>query len=95
MSTYVIVDINPNDVDSFKKYSAAAGPIIEKYNGKFATTSKGSVESLNSKPQFEMKVVIEFLNEKSAQAWYQSNEYQALLPIGDNGVNCAFHLIKR
>jgi len=92
MSTYIVADITPKDINSLKEYSEAAGPIVEKYNGKFI--AKGGIESLTGGEHHKMKVILEFPDQKSASDWYSSDEYQALIPIRNKGMDAIFHLIK-
>lgn len=92
MSAYIIADVTPKDITSLQEYSAAAGPIVEKYNGKFL--AKGAIESLTIGEHHKVKVILEFPDQKSASDWYSSSEYQALIPLRNKGMDASFHLIK-
>ncbi|MFQ3245010.1 MAG: hypothetical protein ACJAYF_000396 [Arenicella sp.] len=92
MSAFIVADITPTDIDSLKKYSEAAGPTLEKYNGKFL--AKGPIETLTGDDHSKMKIILEFPDQDSANNWYKSDEYQALIPLRDKGMDAVFHLIK-
>ncbi len=93
MSAFIVADINPTtDTDSLKQYSQAAASTVEKFNGKFL--AKGTIESFSGDAPRKMKIILEFPDSESANGWYNSDEYQALIPLRDKGMEAVFHLIK-
>jgi uncharacterized protein (DUF1330 family) len=91
MSTLIIVDLTPTDTEKLGVYSARAGETLKAYGGEFL--AKGPIESLHGDAPFSTKVVIQFPDRDSAVNWYQSDAYQAIIPIRDQGMNSQFHLV--
>jgi uncharacterized protein (DUF1330 family) len=90
MKSYVIVDANVINAEKLAQYGAQAAPTIAKYQGKFI--AKGSAESLHGNQPFANKAVIEFPSKQHAIDWYNSEEYQALIPLRSQAIDCEFHL---
>ena len=67
-------------IEKLKPYSAATRPLLARYGGRFVIAS-GKAEAVEGgwKPPF--LVVIEFPTMAQARAFYDSAEYQAVLPI--------------
>jgi len=91
MSALVIVDLTPINKDLLSDYSRQAVETLSPFGGKFI--AKGLTESLHGEVQFEMKAVIQFPDNESARNWYQSEGYQKLIPIREQGMHSQFHLI--
>ena len=91
MTSFVVVDLTPTDPEKIQEYSAAAGPTIAQYNGEFV--AKGEIESLNGGAHRQMKVIIQFPDREAALNWYTSDDYQALIPVRDQGMDATFHLV--
>jgi len=84
MATYVIGQIRVNDQTAWQQYVAEVGQVIEQYGGQ--VLFRGRCESvLNGKDAPELLVVILFDNVAMAKRWHDSSEYQALVPLRDQG----------
>lgn len=91
MSAYIIVDLTPKDTDKLQAYSTAAGPMIEAFGGKII--AKGPYKALHGNMPYKMKAIIEFPDGEVAQKWYDSDNYQALVSLRDEGMDSQFHLL--
>lgn len=96
MTSLVIVDLTPISKEKLAQYSAQAADTLIPFNGNFI--AKGPIETLNSEEltensDYTMKAVIEFPDKKSAQDWYNSKEYQAIIPLRKQGMKSQFHLV--
>jgi uncharacterized protein (DUF1330 family) len=91
MPSYVVVLARIKNPDKIAEYSKAAGPIVAKYEGKFITRAP-IVESLTQNADYERFVLIEFPNPDIARTWYNSTEYQALIPLRNEGADMVFSL---
>ena len=84
MAAYVIVGVtevtNPQQIE---QYQAEASSTVEAYGGKFL--AGGEIEKLDGDWSPFAGVVIEFPNKASVEVWYNSPEYQAVLPKRLNG----------
>jgi uncharacterized protein (DUF1330 family) len=91
MSALVIVDLTPTDTEKLGAYSAKAGETLKPYGGEFL--AKGPIECLHGDTSFTTKVVIQFPDRDSAVNWYNSDAYQAIIPLRGQGMDCQFHLV--
>lgn len=96
MTSLVIVDVTPINIEKLLEYSALAEETLLPFHGRFI--AKGNAETLHtsvgqggSGPS--MKAVIEFPNSECANAWYASPEYQALIPLREQGMSSRFQLL--
>ena len=91
MSAFIVVDLTPADAEKLQAYGAAAAVTVAQYDGEFVV--KGAIEPLNGDNHHQTKAIIQFPDREAALNWYQSNEYQALIPLRDQGMNSTFHLV--
>ncbi|MDJ0759420.1 MAG: DUF1330 domain-containing protein [Woeseiaceae bacterium] len=91
MSAFVVVDLTPTDEEKLQQYSAAASATVARHDGEFIV--KGSTEALNGGEHRRLKAIIKFPDRDTALNWYQSDEYQALVPLRDQGMDAVFHLV--
>ena len=77
---YVIGQFDLHDPDAYSAYRAQTPATIEKYGGRFLVRA-GHLETLEGDPPLPRIVVLEFPSLVQAKAWYDSEEYQALIPI--------------
>jgi uncharacterized protein (DUF1330 family) len=90
MSVYVVVEFNPKDSEKLQAYSADAAAIITKYQGEFLV--KGQPQQLCGESNYKMQAIIAFPTRELAETWYNSPEYQALIPLRDQGMDAHFQL---
>jgi len=91
MSALIIVDLTPTDNERLSTYSALAADSLIIYSGEFI--AKGPIEALHGEMPYSTKVVIQFPDRESAENWYNSEDYQAIIPIRNQGMNSQFHLV--
>lgn len=91
MSAYIVVESNPRDLDKLKQYSGLAAPTVAKFGGEFL--SKGQVQVLSGSKAFSNKAIIKFKDQDTARHWYKSDDYQVLIALRDEAMDCQFHLI--
>lgn len=81
MSAYLVVEHIITDAAKFEEYRSKVAPLIANYGGRYLT--KGATHRLPEgghwKP--ERMVIIEFLDMKSLEAWYESAEYRPLIAL--------------
>ena len=91
MTAYVIVGFNPKNVEKLQAYSAEAAPIIAKYKGEFLV--KGELKQLCGEYGYKVQVLIMFPTRVLAESWYNSPDYQALIPLRNQGMECHFQIV--
>ena len=77
---YVIANISVEDPAGYEGYRSQTAAIIEKYGGRFLVRG-GAIEAKEGEPATGRLVVLEFPSVEAARIFYDSPEYQAILPI--------------
>jgi uncharacterized protein (DUF1330 family) len=79
LSAYVIANLTVHDPRTFRKYRSAVVPIVEKYGGKYLIVDLRSNDlDGESRPLLLMG---EFESVDDALCWYNSPEYQEIIPL--------------
>ena len=91
MAAYIVVDLTPTDADKLSNYSTLAANTLIPFDGEFV--AKGPITALHGESSFKVKVIIQFPDRLKAEAWYQSDAYQEIIPIREQGMRSQFHLI--
>lgn len=91
MTCLVIVDLTPVDKALIGQYSEKAAGTLKPFNGEFI--AKGEVEVLHGEASHPLKAVIQFPDKESARNWYNSDAYQAIIPLRNEGMHSQFHLV--
>jgi uncharacterized protein (DUF1330 family) len=78
---FVVVQIAVHDPDGYQQYALAGHlEIFDKFSGKLVAADD-DVEIVEGSWPFTRTVLIEFPSEKLARAWYESDEYQAVVGL--------------
>ena len=79
--TFVIVQIVINDADAYHRYETAGHQeIFDKFRAKVVGLDE-KVEVVEGSWPFTRTVLIEFPSKELARAWYESDEYQAVVGL--------------
>ena len=89
MSAIMVAQITVRDPEKLKEYSRIAPDTIAPYNGKFLFFGK-KAEIICGTHDHEFIGVLEFPDKESIKAWYNSPEYQAVIPIRDEASEMVF-----
>ena len=84
MAGYIIFDVGPFDRDAMKPYLDKAFDTLDQYGGRvLVRTSDIDVREATNGPGWKPTriLLIEFASVDAARSWYESPEYQAILPI--------------
>jgi len=91
MKSLIIVDLTPLNSAQLSEYSALAAKTLTSFGGQFI--AKGPIEVLHGKAVHKIKAVIEFEDKEQAKNWYNSDAYQAIIALRDQGMDSQFHLV--
>src|SRR5678816_1099530 len=80
MTAYCIVYESIEDPVAFERYRSQVLPTIEAHEGRFLVRG-GDFTALEGELTFDRIVVLEFPTRHAALGWYNSPEYQQILPI--------------
>ena len=79
MSAYFVVELEITNMDAMAGYRAAVPATLEQYGGRFLTRG-GKTELVEGGPEPKRIVILEFADAAAVQRWYNSSEYQQILP---------------
>lgn len=91
MAAYVIAQVTVTNPEDYVKYSSKTGDLAAKFGGKFL--AKGGEMRCLEGPCHQRNVIIEFPDMEAAQRWYDSPEYQAILPIRKENSESTFLIV--
>ena len=78
---YAIAQVTINDLDGYQEYATAPHlDIFGKFGGTIAAVDQ-SAEVIEGNWPFNLIVLVEFPSKGQARAWYDSDEYQAIVGI--------------
>ena len=80
MAAYVIVDSKVHDPERIKAYGAKVGDTVKAHGGK-PIINGSAIDVMEGDWTPGRLVVLEFADADAARAWYNSPEYQEILPI--------------
>ena len=90
MSDHVVVLASVKNPEKFQEYGAAAAPTAASFGGE--VISRGVSSALHGDKPGELMVIIQYPTKDAAENWYNSNEYQKLVPTRDEGIDSIFIL---
>jgi len=80
MSAYLVAMIEVTDLEGYKRYAARAPETIAQYGGRYLVRG-GAPKVVEGDWKVERLVVLEFPDLEAAERFYQSPEYQELVPL--------------
>ncbi len=91
MTAYIIVGLTPKDAENLQHYGAKVPTTLAKFSGE--VLAKGPVQQLHGDFEYKVQVILMFPSRDQANNWYHSDEYRALIPTRDKGMDSQFQLI--
>lgn len=79
MPAYFVVEIEITDMEAMAPYREAVGATLAQYGGRFLCRG-GKVELIEGGPEPKRIVLLEFPDMAAFKRWYNSLEYQKILP---------------
>jgi len=79
MKGYIIANVDVTDWAAYEAYRSRTAGVIAQYGGQFLVRG-GAVEVREGDPGISRLVLIEFADMEAARTFYDSPEYQAILP---------------
>lgn len=93
MSAYLIANVDVHDPGGYDAYRSQTGAIVARYGGQFIVRG-GEVQVLEGEPDAHRLVIIQFENVGAARAFYDSAEYQAVIPLRTKASNGTFLIVE-
>ena len=92
--TYVVVTIKRvKDLEAFREYAAKVAPIIRDFGGKYVAVDKAP-DVRDGEWPFVRTVIVAYPNIAAAKSWYDSPEYQAIIPIRQRAIDANIALVR-
>lgn len=92
--TYVVVQVKKIfDLDAFRDYAAKVAPIIARYGGRYVAVDKQPDVRSGEWP-FVRTVIVAYPNFAAAQGWYDSSEYQEIIPIRMRAIDANIAIVR-
>jgi uncharacterized protein (DUF1330 family) len=79
MPAYFVVELDIKNMDAMAEYRAAVPATLAQYGGRFLVRG-GATELVEGGPEPKRIVVLEFADAAAIKRWYDSPEYQKILP---------------
>ena len=80
MAAYVVAQLKIEDQAMFERYREAVAPLVDRFGGRYLIRG-GELEVLEGDWSLPRLVVIEFQSRAAARHFYDSPEYQQILPL--------------
>jgi uncharacterized protein (DUF1330 family) len=93
MKGYVIANVSVQDAAAYEGYRSRTAAIIEQYGGRFLVRG-GAVEVREGDPGISRLVILEFPSVDAARSFYDSPEYQAIVPIRLDSASSTFVIVE-
>ena len=82
MTAFIVAKVSMKNPEKFQEYAAGAKATFEKFGVELLARGK-AIETFNGELDHQMTAIMQFSDIERATAWYNSPEYQALIPIRD------------
>ncbi len=79
MPAYFVVELDATNMDAMAPYRAAVPATLAQYGGRFLVRG-GATELVEGGPEPKRIVILEFADAAAVKRWYNSPEYQKILP---------------
>ena len=86
MSAFFIATTTIKDPEKFQEYAGKAGATFAAFGGELSARGKAEA-TLAGQSDHQAAVVVRFPDLASLNSWYQSADYQALIPLRDQAVD--------
>ena len=86
MAAYIVAQFKVHDPAMFQRYREAVTPLVDRFGGRFRVRG-GELDVLEGDWPLPRLVVIEFQSRDAARLFYDSPEYQKILPLRQNSAD--------
>jgi uncharacterized protein (DUF1330 family) len=93
MSAYLIANVDVHHPDDYEAYRSRTGAIVERHGGQFIVRG-GKIHMLEGEPWAHRLVIIEFPDLAAAKGFYDSPEYQEIIPLRTRASEAALLIVE-
>jgi uncharacterized protein (DUF1330 family) len=80
MAAYIVAQLKVHDPAMFQRYREAVTPLVDRFGGRYRVRG-GELEVLEGDWPLPRLTIIEFQSQGAARLFYESPEYQQILPL--------------
>lgn len=80
MAAYIVAQLKVHDPAGFQRYREAVTPLVDRFGGRYRVRG-GELEVLEGDWPYPRLTIIEFQSRDAARLFYDSPEYQKILPL--------------
>ena len=80
MAAYLVAQVRIDDPETYQRYREAVPALVDRFGGRFLVRG-GELEVLEGAWPLPRLVIIEFQSRDAARLFYESPEYQKILPL--------------
>jgi uncharacterized protein (DUF1330 family) len=77
---FFVAELEVTNAAGFEPYRAAVPATIAQYGGRYVTRG-GAIQLVEGGPEPKRVVILEFADTAALKRWYDSPEYQKILPL--------------
>lgn len=86
MAAYVLARLNVSDPVTFQRYREKVALLVDRFGGRYIVRG-GEITPLEGRLAESRLVIIEFADREAARRWYESEDYQEILPLRLNAAS--------
>jgi uncharacterized protein (DUF1330 family) len=94
MTVYSMAELEINDMEAMRPYLEKVAATIAAHGGKYLVAGGEPEVIEGGLGQYPIKVLVEFASAEAFRGWYDSDEYQALIPFRRQNSNCNIYMLK-
>jgi uncharacterized protein (DUF1330 family) len=80
MAAYLVAQVRIHDPETYQRYRDAVPALVDRFGGRFLARG-GEMEVVEGEWPLRRLVIIEFQSRDAARLFYDSPEYQKILPL--------------
>lgn len=90
MTVYALVELEITNMEGIAPYLQAVSDTIAAHGGKYLVQAGNTEVVEGGLGEYPLKVILEFPSMAAAKGWYNSPQYQAILPHRLKNSKCNF-----
>ena len=90
MAVYALVELEITNTEGMAPYMEAVSDTVAAHGGKYLVRGGETEVAEGGLGEYPLKVILEFPSREAAKGWYDSSEYQAIVPHRTKNSKCNF-----
>jgi uncharacterized protein (DUF1330 family) len=93
MAAYIVAQLRVHDPAAFQRYREAVTPLVDRFGGRYRVRG-AEPEVLEGAWPFPRLTIIEFQSRDAARLFYESPEYQKILPLRQGSADVTLAIVE-